>query len=143
MLTPIWMWWTASAVAGAVLLPIALNYTFLERLRRPLVVYAAVQILCAVVAAFAGIVAGFGGGDVGRVAAVIPTCGLLLSQSGAINDNNIAAILTGTTAITLASIALLLLLLGKPWREFRRMETAASALIAPPVPDASEPRSAH
>ena len=140
---PLWIWWIGMTIAGALLLPAAVNYTFLARFRRPLIVYISVQILCALLTAFAGIVYALSGGDFRAFVAIIPTCGLLLSQSGAVHDTNLPLVLIGTSIVTFGSIALLLLKSRTAWRGIRAAETAASALTATRFPDAPEPRPAH
>jgi hypothetical protein len=85
----------------------------------------------------------FGAADFRAVAAVIPTTGLLLSQSGGINDDNIIAVLIGTSIVTVGSFFLLMIKMRKPWREIRALEKAASDLLPPPAVDATEPRPAH
>ena len=143
VIDPIRIWWIAFMIAGVLLVPAAINYTFLARFRRPLIVFILVQVLCALLAAFAGILYGFSAGDFRAIVAVIPTCGLLLSQSGAVDDRNIPFVVMGTAFITLSCVALLLVKMWKPWREIRAAETAASALTATRFPDAPEPRPAH
>ncbi len=140
---PVWIWWTGTAIAGALLLPAAINHTVAGRLRKPLIIYIAVQVLCALLTALAGIAHGFSAGDFRAVIAVIPTCGLLLSQSGALHDQNIPLVLIGTSIVTFGSIALLLLKARSAWREVRAAEAAASALSATRSPDAPEPSAAH
>lgn len=139
---PPWIWWTGMTIAGALLVPAAVNYTFFARLRRPLVIYLAVQLLCLLLAMMAGMMFGFGAGDFRAVVATIPASGLFLSQSGAINSSNIQSTSVVTSIITLGAVALLLLKMRKPWREMRALESAAAA-TPPRVTDAAEPRPAH
>jgi hypothetical protein len=140
---PLWSVWTGVTITGALLLPAAVNYALFAGFRRPLIVYMAVQILCGLLTALAGIAYGFSAGDFRAIVAVIPLCGLLLSQTGAVHDTNLPFVLIGTSVITFGSIALLLLKARKPWREIRAAEQAASALTATRFPDAPEPRPAH
>jgi ABC-type transport system involved in multi-copper enzyme maturation permease subunit len=138
-----WIWWIGTAVIGALLLPAAVNQTFFARYKRPLTVYVAVQAFCVLLVAICSLIESFHGPDVRAIAATVPTSGLLLANGRALSDNDLPLLLSGTSALTLGSLVLLLLKMRQPWREIRRVEHAASAALATSLSDASEPRAAH
>jgi hypothetical protein len=139
----IWIAWIGVTVAGALFLPAALIHTSMPRFRRPGVMYVLIQFACAFIAAMAALSDGFKMGDMRPIAAVIPMCGLLLVNSGALTDNNIVQILLGTSVVTAASIGLLLIKMRGPWREIRLLEKVAAALPPAPSLHAPAPRTAE
>jgi hypothetical protein len=136
-------WTNAAGVAGALLFPAALNYAFLQRLRRPVIVYVAVQAVCAILAVLSAALHAYNAVDLGPAFSVVPLTGLLLVSNSAFRAEHIEVALIGMSIITAASFCVLLLKMRKPWREIRELEKLASALPLTELSDASERRAAE
>jgi hypothetical protein len=136
-----WILWAGVATAGALYFPAALIRVFLPHPQRPFLVYVAIQVVLALLVVLGASVEAANGGDFRFAIAMIPTCGLLLSGSRALDDGNIVRVLIGTGLITAASFCFLLFKMREPWRKIRTFEKAAAALALPSAStiDAAEP----
>ncbi len=142
-LNPMRFWWVIVSIAGALFMPAALSHAFLQRWRRPVVIYVVIQGICAMIAAVAGMLEGFKVVDLRPAVAMIPTTGLLLATTEAITNRDMASGFIGTIIVTGASLLVLLVKMRKPWREIHALEKLAATMPSLRSPDASDPRAAE
>jgi hypothetical protein len=135
---PKWVIWAGVSAAGTLLFPAAIIRTLMPRTRRPFLVYIGIQVILALLVAFAASLKEFNLSDFRMIVAMIPTCGLLLSGSDLLTEGNYNGSLTGMGLVTAASIAFLLQKMRSVWREIRKSEKAAAQLLSRTSVDATD-----
>jgi hypothetical protein len=140
---PTWFSWTAISFGGALLFPAAVSRALFPRIRRPLIVFLLVQVLCAMIALLGAGLHGFGAVDLRPALCALPTTALLFIQTNVFAGHDITSHFISTGVVTLASLAFLLGKMRDPWREIRALEKIASALPPAPSLDASRSPAAN
>lgn len=124
-------WVEFTALAGALLLPVALIRSCLPNTRRALIYFFAVQIVCSVVAFVASMCDNILKTHAfGQVCSVLPLSALLMSAG---ESSEVEKYLWPVLVVTLLSLAVALAVLFRPLRQIRRLEKESLQSPEPPA----------
>ena len=121
-----WIWWAGVTVAGALYFPAAMIWTFFPRTRRPFFIYIGIQIILSLVTLLSAVLQSSNLGDIRPLIAAMPLCGLLLTGSKALTDQDFFGVFAGVSLVTATSVVFLLVKMRAPWRQMRTLEKRAA-----------------